>query len=205
MKQKSPVQLAYESPWKLWNEIVRLCVYPLARLQFALAGIPWQKDWKIYGLPILQICRGSRVTIGPGLELRSTLASNPLAPYHPVVISTRNPHACIQIGKNFSMTGGSIVAEKNITIGNNTMIGANTLILDTDFHLLPIGVKSAKRVAVFKPVQIGNRVFVGTEALILKGASIASGSVIGARTVVSKNLLQKAVYVGNPCKLLRKI
>jgi len=192
---------AYQSPWKLWNELIRFICYPIARLQFAIAGIKWGNNWKIYGLPILQITKGSVVQIGDNLELRSTNASNPLSPFHPVVLSTRSSQARLIIGDNFSMTGGSIVAQKQIIIGNQVMVGANCLIVDTDFHpldskqrqLAPSAGKSAT-------VKISNNVFIGTQAIILKGAIVSNNSVVGARSLVTKKFKPKAIIAGNPAK-----
>ncbi len=183
----SLIREAMAAPWKLENEIKRWLIYPLVRIQFWLVGISWKKGWKIYGMPILQIYRGSNEKIGDNLELRSTLKSNPLAPHHPVVISTRNAQSILSIGDHFSMTGGSLVVTKQVEIGDHVMIGANSLVMDTDFHPLDPQIRRSQPLAgKSKPVVIGNDVFVGTQAIILKGAQIQSGSVVGAGVVVRK-------------------
>lgn len=206
MEVEKNIVISIESPWKLYNEVVRFLCYPLARLQFALAGIKWGNNWKIYGLPILQITRGSKVSIADNLELRSTKLSNPLSPFHPVFISTRSPQAKLKIGHNFSMTGGSLVAAKKISIGDQVMIGANCLITDTDFHPLDSQQRKEQPQAGKKAaIKIGNDVFIGTQAILLKGSQIAAKSVIGARAVVTKKFVKKSTLIGNPAKILKPI
>jgi len=195
------IEQAIDSPWKLWNEVVRFLLYPIARLQFALAGIEWGKGWKIYGLPILQITRGSKVSIGDNLQLRSTKSSNPLSPFHPVVISTRSSRAQLKIGSDFSMTGGSIVANKKIQISDRVMVGANCLIIDTDFHPLDSKERHQKiSTGKSNSIKIEKDVFIGTQAIVLKGSVIKSGSVVGAKSLVTKKFKTKKIIIGNPAK-----
>lgn len=192
------------TPWKLKNEIFRFLLLPWIRLQFALSGIRWGKGWRIYGTPILQICRGSKLEIGSSLELRSHATSNPLAPNHPAAISTRTAEAKITIGDNFGMTGGSITAEENITIGSRVLVGANSIIIDTDFHPLdPSSRKNGGRQGKTAPVVIEDDVFIGTQTIILKGSRIGRGAVIGAGSVVAGNIPPNAIVAGNPARVVK--
>jgi len=202
MKINELINIATSSPWKLENEIFRFFYYPFVRCQFFLAGVSYGKNWKIYGLPILQITKGSKVIIGNNLQLRSTKQSNPLSPFHPVVISTRSSSAQIKIGNNFSMTGGSIVAEEKIEIGDRVMVGANCLIIDTDFHPLDAKLRvKTPSAGKSKPIKIENDVFIGTQAIILKGSNIKAKSTVGARALVNKKFSKKAILIGNPAKI----
>ena len=194
------------SPWKLINELKRLFCLPLARLYFALSGISWRDHWKIYGLPILQKHRGSQISLGSYLELRSDVHSNPLAPFHPVVLSTRSREACIKIGNNFSMTGGSIVAEQSVTIGDRVAVGANTHIFDTDFH--PLNFKDRQQnftEGTSKPIHIDDDVFIGTGCYIVKGVTIGKGAVIGAGSVVTKDIPAGWIAAGNPAQTIKQL
>ncbi len=199
-------RLALATPWKARNEIERLLLEPLARLQFALAGVQWDTNWRLYGLPIIQKHRDSTLTIGPGLSLRSTVRSNPLGPNHPVVLSTRQPGAILSVGADFGMTGGSIVAEEHIRIGNRVIVGANTIITDTDFHPLDPATRQQQPMAgVTAPISIGDDVFVGMHCLILKGVTIGNGSIIGAGSVVTKSIPPGMIAVGNPAVVIREL
>lgn len=83
------------------------------------------------------------------------------------------------------ISGGSIIASQNIKIGKGTIIGANSTIIDTDFH--PINSKSRrydKKNIRSAPVVIGDNVFVGMDVIILKGAKIPNNTVVPAGSVV---------------------
>ena len=104
------------------------------------------------------------------------------------------------------MTGGSLVAEEKIKIGNNVMVGANTVIMDTDFH--PLSSKTRRKSPMAgrtTSVIIEDNVFIGTQVIILKGTRIGKNSVIGAGSVVLGNIPKNVIAAGNPAKVIRKL
>ena len=133
---------AREMPWKASNELRRWLIWPLA--WWSLRGADVGVGWRCYGRPIFQRHRKSIVRIGRRMELRSTPASNPLGPNHPVIISTRRAGAALTIGDDFGMTGGSLVCDQRISIGDRVWVGANTVIADTDFHPLNPDLRRAR-------------------------------------------------------------
>jgi acetyltransferase-like isoleucine patch superfamily enzyme len=198
--------MAFDMPWKAVNEIERLLLLPVARLQFALAGVKWGSGWKLYGLPIIQKHRHSTLTIGARLELRSTARSNPLGPNRPVILSTRRPNAVLTIGDQFGMTGGSVVCEERITIGNRVTVGANTIIADTDFHPLDPLIRQQRPIdGATAPIVIEDDVFIGMQSLILKGVTLGKGSVIGAGSVVTRDIPPGVIAAGNPAQVIREL
>jgi acetyltransferase-like isoleucine patch superfamily enzyme len=206
MKPTSGLFQEFSTPWKIFSELRRYLAWPLARLHFALHGVGWKRGWKIYGLPIIQRHTSSTIEIGEGAILRSFTASNPLAPNRPVLLTTRSKGAEILIGQNFGMTGGTLCAEERIEIGDRVLIGANSIVVDTDFH--PLDVNQRQRTPTLSepaPVHIGDDVFVGMQSLILKGVRIGKGSVIGAGSVVTKDVPPGVVAAGNPARVLKKL
>jgi acetyltransferase-like isoleucine patch superfamily enzyme len=198
--------LAMQTPWKVFNELRRLWLLPLARLYCAAVGVAWQSGWRLYGLPIIQKYRPSVLTIGPRANLRSTVRSNPLSPNHPVMLSTRRANARLVIGADFGMTGGTICADESITIGDRVIVGANTTITDTDFHPLDAKLRQSDPLAgATAPIAIHDDVFIGMNCLILKGVTIGTGSVIGAGSVVTRDIPAGVIAGGNPAKVLRKV
>lgn len=200
------LQQIFENPWKLYNEIYRIITIPSNYFYFKLTLGEFDKTWKIYGKPILQINRLSKVKFGKNLQLRSTYASNPLTPFTPVTISSRSSNSRISIGNDFGMTGGSIVCVKEIKIGDRVLVGANSIISDTDFH--PLDYKKRIRDinnGASKKIVIEDDVFIGTGSIILKGVTIGQGSVIGAYSVVTKDVKPFSIYAGNPAKFIKKI
>jgi len=206
MTPRAAAALALAAPWKLRNELARLALLPLARYYFALAGVGWGRGWALYGLPIIQRHRDGRILIGDRLNLRSTYASNPLAPAHPVVLTAREAGAVLTIGDDFGMTGGSIVCALRVTIGARVTVGANCVITDTDFHPLDPALRYQRPDdGATAPVTIADDVFVGMHCLILKGVTIGRGSVIGAGSVVTRDVPPGVVAAGNPARVVRTL
>jgi len=140
---------------------------------------------------------------GEGLQLRSSVRSNPLGPNHPVILCVWQAGAILEIGHDFGMTGGSIVAAERITIGDWVTVGANTTIIDTDFHPLdPIQRRLHPQEAKTAPVVIENGVFIGMNCLILKGVTIGQGSVVGAGSVVTRDVPPGTIVAGNPARVI---
>jgi acetyltransferase-like isoleucine patch superfamily enzyme len=192
--------------WTVWNELMRMLLLPYTRLYFMVRGVSWNTNWRVLGAPIIQKYQGSKIKIGTGAVMRSWTASNPVAPFHPVLLSTRSAGAEIIIGEDFGITGGSLIAAEKITIGDRVLVGGNCLIADTDFHPLDktARVQDPKK-ASCKPVSIGDDVFIGTQSIILKGTSIGSGTIIGAGSVVSGEIPPNVVAAGNPAVIIREI
>jgi acetyltransferase-like isoleucine patch superfamily enzyme len=200
------LQQSFNTPWKVWNLLGCWMVYPSARLLFALNGIRWGRRWRLYGLPILQKHRQSVMQFGAGLNLRSSVTSNPLGPNHPVILCTWEPGAVLEVGEDFAMTGGSICAAQRIKIGSNVAVGANSTIADTDFH--PLNAEYRRRhpqESETAPICIEDDVFIGMNCQILKGVTIGRGSVIGAGSVVAKDVPAGVIAAGNPARVIREV
>ncbi len=101
---------------------------------------------------------------------------------------------------NFSLT---LVDDGNIYIGNNVMFAPNVTIA-TAGH--PVNPELREKAYQFNAdVHIGNNVWIGSGAIILPGVTIGDNSVIGAGSVVTKDIPENVVAVGNPCRVLREI
>jgi acetyltransferase-like isoleucine patch superfamily enzyme len=198
--------MAVDTPWRVRLELRRLLSWPVTRILFALAGVPWGRGWKFYGVPILQKHRRSTMIIGDHLELRSIPHSNALGPFHPVILSTRRPGARLVIGRGFGMTGGTICAEENITIGDQVWVGGNCTITDTDFHPLKLEDRLSRPLdGATAPIVIEDGVFIGMQSLILKGVTLGARSVIGAGSVVTRSIPPGVMAAGNPARVIRPL
>ena len=195
---------AREMPWKAGNEVRRWLTLPFAAL--ALHGIDVGSGWRCYGIPVIQRHRRSHIHIGRRMNLRSTVVSNPLGPNHPVIISTRRPEASLTIGDDFGMTGGSLVCDERIDIGDRVWVGANSVIADTDFHPLDPALRAQQPLAAnTAPVVIADDVFIGMNAVILKGVTIGAGAAIGAGSVVSRDVPAHTIVAGNPARIIGEL
>jgi acetyltransferase-like isoleucine patch superfamily enzyme len=192
---------ALMAPWKVWSELARWLVYPRVRLIFGLNRIPWGVGWRFYGTPIVQKHRDSRMKFGPYLQLRSSARSNPLGANRPVVLSTWRAGAVLEIGERFGMTGGTICAAERIRIGQRVTVGANTTIMDTDFHPLDPELRYQRPdAASTAPIIIEDDVFIGLQCLILRGVILGQGAVVGAGSVVTRDVPAGAIVAGNPAR-----
>ena len=195
-----------DTPWKIWNELWRWLAYPKVRWAFARSGIPWGEGWRLYGVPIIQKYRHSSMRFGPGLQLRSSVRSNPLGPNHPVILATLQEKARLEVGANFSITGGTLAATESIAIGNNVTVGVNSMIFDSDFHpLVPDQRRLSSAGGRSAAVLIEDDVFIGLNCLVLKGVTIGRGSVIGAASVVTKDVPAGVIVAGNPARVVREL
>jgi acetyltransferase-like isoleucine patch superfamily enzyme len=200
---RDAIRLTMDTPWKATNEIRRLLIQPFA--WWILRHLEIGKGWRCYGLPIIQKHRQSTIQIGERMNLRSTVASNPLGPNHPVIISTRRANAMLIIGDDFGMTGGSLVVDERITIGHRVWVGANTIISDTDFHPIDPDIRRLRPLdAKTAPITIEDDVFIGMNSLILKGVTLGERSIVGAGSVVTRDVPPQALVAGNPARIIRQ-
>ena len=84
-------------------------------------------------------------------------------------------------------------------IGQEVRCGANTIICDTDYH------PDDWRSGAAREVIIEDRVWLGANVVVLKGVKIGRNSLIGANSVVTKDIPNNVIAAGNPCKVLKKI
>lgn len=110
----------------------------------------------------------------------------------------------IIFGNNFRMSAeSSLASRKGITFGDNCLVSWDTLIIDTDYH--KIYDEDGKQLNENREILIGNNVWIGCRCLILKGAKIPSGCVIGANSVVNARELsgENKIFGGQPVKELK--
>lgn len=110
----------------------------------------------------------------------------------------------IQIGNNFTLNPFSrIIAGHKIVIGNNVTIARYVTVLDHDHNFtLNRGVVKGYKL---EEVHIGNYVLIGDKVTILKGVSICDNVIIGANSIVTKNISLPGTYGGNPLRLIKNI
>lgn len=101
---------------------------------------------------------------------------------------------------NFNLT---LVDDGNIYVGNNVMFAPNVT-LATAGHPVwpPLRERGLQFVA---DIHIGNNVWIGANAAVMPGVTIGDNAVIGAGSVVTRDIPSNVVAVGNPCRVLREI
>ena len=103
----------------------------------------------------------------------------------------------------FLNVNGKLMDSGKITIGNNVFIAPNVCII-TEEHAMDVE-QRIQGLEYTHPVTIGDNVWICAGALVLPGVTIGEGSVIGAGSVVTKDIPAHCLAVGNPCKVIRKL
>lgn len=101
---------------------------------------------------------------------------------------------------NFNFTA---VDDTHIYVGDYTMFGPNVILATAGHPILPKLRQEAYQYNM--PVHIGNNCWLGAGVIVLPGVTIGDNTVIGAGSVVTKDIPSNVVAVGNPCRVLREI
>lgn len=133
--------------------------------------------------------------------------------------------------KLFRNSGTGLVVEppffcdygSNITLGDNVYFNVNCVVLDVTYVKIGSNVLFAPNVQIYtathpvdsrirakglenaKPITIGSDIWIGGSAVILPGVSIGDKSVIGAGSVVTKDIPPNVLAAGNPCRIIREL
>ena len=172
----------------------------------------WEAAWKgailadrvrFAGRPLISVFPGSRMILGPDLQLNSAVRSNPMACFQPCVLRTMGPNAVLELGRGVGLSGTVLVAGKEIRVGEGTIFGSGAVVADNDFHF-PEGewAWGFDCVREAKPIHIGRGCFIGARAIILKGVTLGDRAIVGAGAVVTKDVPARHLAVGNPARII---
>lgn len=177
--------------WPLW---VRLC------------GARFGPGLRLVGPPVLRVGRGGTLVGGSQVSLVSRRFANPLVVSRPCSF-TVSAGGRLQIGSECGFSGTVIVARERVSIADRVLVGANSTIVDTDFHPLAPAARREHptRGARTAPVLIEDDVFIGMNVLSLKGSHLGAGCVVGAGSVVAGAVPPGAVVAGNPARVVRSL
>lgn len=156
---------------------------------------------KIYfvGLPKFRNKPGGKIIVGDNCSFLSKPKSNMIGINRPCIITTQVSIAEIIIGNNCGFSGTVIGAFTKIELKDNVRCGANTLITDSDWHT------DDPRSSIPKPIVIEKNVWLGEGVKVLKGVTIGENTIIGAGSVVTKNIPPNVIAAGNPCRVIKEI
>ncbi len=132
-----------------------------------------------------EVIIGDRTALWPGVKLSC--------------IGTPAQKATLKIGARCSIGDRTeIHCSDSVSIGNEVIIAWDCNILDRDYHATDAGPEKTA------PVVIGNRVWIGCRAIILKGIRIGDNAIVAAGSVVTKDVPPNTLVAGNPARV-RKI
>lgn len=122
-----------------------------------------------------------------------------------ILLQARKPESCISIGSNCHLNNNvTIVACQEVVIGDNCLIGNRVTVFDSDFHDISPDSRYSSR-GQSAAVSIGDDVWIGTGAMILKGVSIGAGSIVAAMAVVTKSVPGNCIVAGIPARVIKRL
>lgn len=181
---------------------------PWNALKFKVQGARIGAGARIEGKVVLRLAGSASFEAGKRLHVTGGRTANRIA---------RNLSACISagdgagilIGDGVGISSSCIWALERIEIGSHANIGADCIIMDHDAHSLEASHRRDSREdrshIATAPVLIGNDVLLGARCIVLKGVTIGDGSIVGAGSVVTRDIPAGEIWAGNPARFLRKI
>jgi maltose O-acetyltransferase len=110
----------------------------------------------------------------------------------------------IKIGAGFYANFGVVILDVNrVTIGDNVMFGPNVQVYSATHPTDPAERLSGSEMGY--PITIGDNCWIGGGAIICPGVTIGKDTVIGAGSVVTRDIPERVVAAGNPCRVIRKV
>ena len=129
--------------------------------------------------------------IGEGCYVESPLHSN---------MGCRHVHFGNNVYANFNLT---LVDDTHIYVGDYTMFGPGVIVATASHPILP---ELRERVTQYNlPVHIGRNCWIGAGAIIMPGVTVGDNTVIGAGSLVTKDIPANVVAYGSPCRVVREI
>jgi serine acetyltransferase len=189
----------------------------IKRARQASAAAVWSLFYTTY-LKLHPACRSARrlrvtgrmtwdldpyahMQLGEAVRINSGPLFNAVGGHRRVIIALHRG-ARLSIGRRTGLSGCTIVCKSAISIGDDVLVGGGVLIVDSDLHALAPGDRETPGSGNVRnaPVTIGDRVFIGADALILKGVSVGADAIVGARAVITRDVPNGEIWAGNPAR-----
>lgn len=176
-----------------------------SKMMLKLNGARVGKGFKCRG-KIEVLNEAGNIIIGDDVIINSSHRMNPLNNGHKTSFWLVG-NSTLKIGKGSGLSNVGVICADRIEIGERVLIGAGTMIFDSDCHPLSCtdrnsGVFDLAKIKK-KPIIIGDDTFIGAGCTIMKGTKIGRNCVIGANSVVSGTILDNQIWAGNPARYVR--
>ena len=194
--------------YKVCKLIYRKCLNLLSNLYcsclFFINGVDII-SFSSHGIPYIHKSINAVISIGVNFKMNNGAKYSDSGLNGKCRIEVRD-NAILTIGNNVGMSDTTITCHEKITIGNNVLLGVGSQIRDTDNHslnpqdrLTGLDWKNKKNA----PILIKDNVFIGGYCFILKGVTIGENAIIGACSVVTKDIPANQIWAGNPARFIK--
>lgn len=154
------------------------------------------------------IVKGKRdgIFFGDDCILRSGIATNPLGGSNHLIF-VLGDKGIIKCGNEVGISNSCIRINTELLIEDEVNIGGDCKIYDTDMHPIEYEwrIHNPEGHVKMAPIHIKKGAWIGAHSIILKGVTIGERAVIGAGSVVTKNVPDDEIWAGNPAKFIKKI
>lgn len=196
------------SAWDLlWIKLDLFCSTLRSRFSLWFQGCKAGRGFKTSGSCYFKARQAGSIRIGTNVRLLACHRSNRVGLTNPVLLETFG-EGYIEIGDHSGASAVIISSRSGVTIGKNVKMGGNVRVFDHDYHSLDAAVRRTSddvHGVKSKPVVIGDDVFIGTNAIILKGVILGARSIVAAGSVVVNNVPADEIWGGNPAAHIRTL
>lgn len=177
------------------------------KLNFKINGVKYGKKCCLEGRIWLSVEDGAKVSIGSGCHITGGRFVNRIGRNLASSLSAARG-AELTIGDCCGISSTCIWAKESIVIGNNVNIGADCLIMDHDAHSLDFQKRHTfaddYAGTATAPIRIADDVLIGAKVIVLKGVTIGARAIVGAGSVVTRDIPADEIWAGNPAKFIKK-
>ena len=170
-------------------------------------GVAYGRKSVFHGPAMIRTRNRNAILIGSNVRFNSRGNSNPVGLWGQSILDTRFGGRIV-IGENSGFSAVTISSRTSVIIGKNVLVGGNVKILDHDFHPVePEKRRSPQDVSAIRsrPIVIEDDVFIGANAIILKGTHIGARSIVAAGSVVfGLDIPPDSMVKGNPAIIVPK-
>ncbi len=193
--------------YSAWDVIAIKCIFFFSTLRsYSLLwfqGCRPAKGFKTSGKCYFKARKAGSIQLGENVTLLASSRSNRVGLMNSISLETLEGGS-IEVGANSGGSAIVISSRAKVSIGRNVKLGGNVRIFDHDFHSLDPEIRrNSMDDIASEPISIGDDVFVGTNAMVLKGVTIGDRAIIAAGSIVTKDIPADEVWGGNPVRCLR--
>lgn len=179
------------------------------RLKARLLGVELGPGVTAHGAVGLLRWPGGRIRIGARVHfISSWRRATASALAWPVRLRVFGPGASIDIGEGAELSGTSITARSTaVRVGRGALLAPNCVIVDSDFHAPwpPEARATEPGLERDAPVTIGDHAWLGMQCIVLKGVTVGEGAIVGAGSVVTRDIPPRTLAAGAPARVIRHL